>query len=83
MADPNVEQLGAEPLPLALCVLDRRTLLTEIARRECIDRLMLRTALRGMLNTLRAEAGRDFTPTSPEAKRKRSPGLPPMRSADH
>ena len=57
--------------------------LTEIARRECIDRLMLRTALRGMLNTLRAEAGRDFSPTHLEPKRKRSPGLPPRRSADH
>ena len=37
--------------------------LTEIARRECIDRQRLRTALRGMLNTLRAEAGQDFSPT--------------------
>ena len=57
--------------------------LTEIARRESIDRQMLRTALRGMLNTLRAEAGRHFSLTTPEAKRQRSPGLPPRRSADH
>ena len=57
--------------------------LTEIARRECIDRQMLRTALRETLNTLRAEAGSDFSLTSPEAKRKRSPVLPPRRSADH
>ena len=57
--------------------------LTEIARRECIDRQMLRTALRGMLNSLRAEAGRDFSLTTPEAKQQRWPGLPPRRSADH
>ena len=57
--------------------------LTEIARRECIDRQILRTALRGMLNSLRAEAGRDFSLTTPEAKQQRWPGLPPRRSADH
>ena len=57
--------------------------LTEIARRESIDRQMLRTALRGMLNTLRAEASRHFSLTTPEAKRQRPPGLPPRRSADH
>ena len=57
--------------------------LTEIARRECIDRQILRTALRGMLNNLRAEAGRDFSLTTPEAKQQRWPGLPPRRSADH
>uniref|UniRef100_UPI000E0F5997 RNA polymerase subunit sigma n=1 Tax=Synechococcus sp. UW179A TaxID=2575510 RepID=UPI000E0F5997 len=42
--------------------------LTEIARRESIDRQILRTALQGIFNTLRAEAVRNFSSTNPEAK---------------
>jgi len=39
--------------------------LTEIACKERIDRQMLRRALKGVLNSLRAEAGRNFSPTHP------------------
>ena len=38
-----------------------RLSLSEIARRECIDRQILRTTLHGILKTLRAEARRTFS----------------------
>ena len=57
--------------------------LTEIARQERIDRQILRRSLRGILNTLRAEADRTFSSTDPEATMQPWPGLPPRRSAGH
>jgi len=44
--------------------------LTEIACKEHIDQPMLRRALQGALNSLRAKAGQNFSPIYPEPKRK-------------
>ncbi|QNI58188.1 RNA polymerase sigma factor/ type III [Synechococcus sp. BIOS-U3-1] len=44
--------------------------LTEIACKEHIDQPMLRRALQGALNSLRAKAGLNFSPIYPEPKRK-------------
>ena len=57
--------------------------ISEIARRERIDRQILRAALIGILNTLRAEADRNISKTNPESKPQPWPGLPPRRSAGH
>ena len=57
--------------------------ISEIARRERIDRQILRAALIGILNTLRAEADRNISKTNPESKLQPWPGLPPRRSAGH
>ena len=57
--------------------------LTEIARREGIDRHMLRKTLKRSLHSLRDQAELDFSPTPPEARPQPWPDLPPNRSADH
>ena len=57
--------------------------LTEIACKEHIDQQMLRRELKGVLNSLRAEAGQIFNPTHPKAKRQQWPGLQPRRSGGH
>ena len=57
--------------------------LTEIARREGINRQMLRKVLKGSLHSLRGRAGRDFKRIPPGARRQSSPVLPPRLSADH